>query len=311
MKRRAVIMILLFAAVSIFLNCAPVSAGGIPEDTADGKAPGPFGLFSEYAAGRYSAETDEGLAVLELIPAFGRLFASVGLYYEGDSLYSYYMAELIPVCPDDAGFCPHEHSDHSFDFYVRLFSNLSYAGSYWPGETVQRLTLMPDGIRLSHFIGSGYALVSKTAKALRRDDAAPGMTAYGPEYIMTIPDDRKVSLPETMEGGWKASFNVDDTETTVFFVLDGDGTMVSLQDRGSEEPPLLLNGGFRAAEEPDGRFYLCYLLSSPASGLMPYGGCVYMAEENGSLAVAADPAEDEEALLPSGVSAAVYERAAE
>ena len=308
MKQKAAMITLLCVVVCIFLSTASVFASGIPEEGADGNAAGLFGIFSENAAGRYSAETDEGLAVLELSPAFGRLFASVGLYFEGSSLYSYYMAELIPVCTDDTGFCPHEHSDHSFDLHIRLFSNMSYAGSYWPGETVQRLTVMPDGILLSHFSGSGYALISKTGMTLRRDDAAPGMTAYGPEYIMTIPDDRKVSLPETLEGGWKASFNVDDTETTVFFVLDGDGTMVSLQDCGSEEPPLLLNGGFRAAEESDGRFYLCYLMSSPASGLMPYGGCVYMAEENGSLAVAADPAEDEEVLLPSGVSAAVYER---
>ena len=156
MKQKAAMITLLCVAVCIFLSTASVFAGGIPEEGADGNAAGLFGIFSENAAGRYSAETDEGLAVLELSPAFGRLFASVGLYFEGSSLYSYYMAELIPVCTDDTGFCPHEHSDHSFDLHIRLFSNMSYAGSYWPGETVQRLTVMPDGILLSYMQPSGY-----------------------------------------------------------------------------------------------------------------------------------------------------------
>ena len=311
MKQKAAMITLLCVAVCIFLSTASVFAGGIPEEGADGNAAGLFGTFSENAAGRYSAETDEGLAVLELSPAFGRLFASVGLYFEGSSLYSYYMAELIPVCTDDTGFCPHEHSDHSFDLHIRLFSNMSCAGSYWPGETVQRLTVMPDGILLSHFSGSGYALISKTGMTLRRDDDAPGLTVYGPEYVMNIADERAVVLPATMEGSRKASFFTDGTETTVFITLEPDGTICALQDCGQEEPPLLLKGGFRASEEPDGRFYFCYLMSSPASGLMPYSGCVYMTEADGSLAVMAVPAEDEEVLLPAGFAEAMYERAAE
>ena len=73
--------LLCFMVVSVFmLGCfEAVSAKALPQ-TAAGTSDA-FRTFASEAEGRY-----DDLIVLDLIPAFGRLFASVGLYMEENSL---------------------------------------------------------------------------------------------------------------------------------------------------------------------------------------------------------------------------------
>ncbi len=283
---------------------AAVQAADLP-DEGPAELTETFDAFMNAAEGRYFTETEDGTAVLELIPAFGRLFASVGYYMESRSLYSYYAAELIPVCLTQPGICYHNHSVSSFDLTVRLFSNMAMAGNYLPGETVQRLTLTGGGLMLSHYSGSGDALISKTAMLLFRNDNVPGMFIYGPEYPeRTGNAGQMLPLPEMLQGGWQmhgAGYDVQ-------FFFGQDGMMYYLRDQGTGQPPLLLKGGFWLPEETNGLYRVCYLMSSPSSGTMPYSGCVNMRTDGDFLTAMPAPMEYDELFLPEGSETVRYER---
>ena len=56
-----------------------------------------FKAFMDDASGRYFIGEEEGFTVLELIPAFGKLFASSAHYTKEASLYAYSASELLPL----------------------------------------------------------------------------------------------------------------------------------------------------------------------------------------------------------------------
>lgn len=294
-------IVLAFVFLCAVLCCgAAAAAADLPVGIAE-----PFDAFIHAAEGRYFTETEEGTAVLELIPAFGRLFASVGYYMDGGSLYSYYAAELIPVCASQPGICLADHFASSFDLTVRLFSNMSMAGNYWPGETAQRLTLTSAGLMLSHYSGTGDALITKSAVLLIRDQDLPGMFVYGPEYAEMIGNAGQMfPVPEKLQEDWQA----DGGEVTIQLSFGEDGMMYFLKDQGTEQPPLLLKGGFWLPEGKNGQYQLCYLMSSPSSGTMPYSGCVMMVIDDNALIVTPAPGESDTVFLPEGFESMRYER---
>ena len=299
--------LLCFMVVSVFmLGCfEAVSAKALPQ-TAAGTSDA-FRTFASEAEGRYFTTTSEGTAVLELIPAFGRLFASVGLYMEENSLYSYYAAELIPVCDGQDQACGGIADVTSFDVIVRIFSNMSMAGNYWPGETWQRLTLIPGGLLLSNYSGTGDALISKGSTLLKRSGEVPGMFPYGSAETQSmaggaVNTDKLAGLTGVMSVSWQEGGE----ETTVWLSLDPDGTILVLKDQGSSYPPLLLKGGYVVPEAEDGSLSLYYLMSSPSSGMMPYMGCVGVRIEGPSLVVTHLPESDDDLLLPMNAEKTVY-----
>ena len=75
------IFFLCFAAVLILCSFGSVCA----ESWADAD----FKAFMDAAAGRYFSVNEDGFTVLELIPAFGELFASSACYTKEGTLYSY------------------------------------------------------------------------------------------------------------------------------------------------------------------------------------------------------------------------------
>ena len=213
--------------------------------------------FASNAEGRYFTMTSEGTVVLELIPAFGRLFASVGYYMEETSLYSYYAAELIPVCEEETGTCSGSASDASFDVTVHSFSNMSMAGNYWPGETRQRLTLIPGGLLLSNYSGTGDALISKESTLLKWSGEVPGMFPYGHEQAESLTEsDGNDGIPDTMTGTLSASWQDGAEQNTVKISLDPDGTILVLKEQDNGFPPLLMKGGFAVSDEEDGSHLL-------------------------------------------------------
>ncbi len=264
-----------------------------------------FRQFIENTEGRFFAMTENGLSVLELIPAFGRLFASVGYYMEGESLYSYYAAELIPVCFVQPENCQQQYSGSSIDFQVRLFSNMSYAGNYWPGETRQRLSTVSDGLMLSNYSGDGDGLISKMSTLLMRNDNVPGILPYGPEKADNMYSaGGSVSVPEAMAGTWGTSWIEDGQETTAHVSFGKDRTITYLRDQGTDAPPLLLKGGFSFSSDN----VLCYLMSSPASGSMPYTGCVQAQTGPDSVIFKRLPESFDDLLLPANKAETEYKR---
>ena len=265
--------------------------------------------FASNAEGRYFTMTSEGTAVLELIPAFGRLFASVGYYMGETSLYSYYAAELIPACEMETGTCSGSASDTSFDVTVHSFSNMSMAGNYWPGETRQRLTLIPGGLLLSNYSGTGDALISKESILLNWSGEVPGMFPYGPEQAESMAgSDGNAGIPDTMTGTLSASWQDGAEQHTVKISLDPDGTILVLKEHDNGLPPLLMKGGFAVSEEDEGSHRLCYLMSSPSSGLMPYMGCVQVRIMDEAM-IFSDPQQSgDDLLLPMSAEEIVYYR---
>ena len=268
-----------------------------------------FRSFVQNAEGRYFASTDDGFAVLEMIPAFGRLFASVGYYMGENSLYSYYAAELIPLCQTENADCDGVSSDSSYDLNVRLFSNMSIAGNYWPGETVQRLTLIPGGLLLSNYRGDGDALISKENTLLKWNGEVPGIFPYGPaEAEMMSGTDATTSIPGSLSGTFGTSRQEDGTETAVKLSLSPDGTILMLRDQGTELPPLLLKGGFSVSEADGGSYRLCYLTSSPSSGTMPYSGCVSARPGSDGLVISKSDEGPDDLLIPYNAEEEFYVR---
>ena len=97
-------------------------------------------------------------------------------------------------------------------------------------------------------------------------------------------------------------------ESDVQFFLGQDGMMYYLRDQGAEQPPLLLKGGFWLPEETNGICKVCYLMSSPSSGTMPYSGCINMHIDGGFLTAMCAPMEYDELFLPEGSKTVLYER---
>lgn len=296
-------MLILFLTVIITTTAAE---NRIPESI---KNPDEFLLFASNASGRYYTMDAEDLVVLDLIPVFGRLFASVGLYMGGESLYSYYAAELLPLCPGTSDSCPYDHSQHSFDVYIRFFSNMSMAGDYWPGETFQRLTVVPGGLLISGYVGDGDGLVSKESVMMSPSGKVPSMFPYGPEKAGSMYGDGTAKeVPEYLSGIWKTSLQTEEGKTDVQFSVGPDGTMVLLREADDGRPPLLLKGGFVMTGSQNDSCELCYLMSSPSSGTMPYSGCVRL-EKNGTYLTAWHSDErDDDLFLPNNAENIKYEK---
>lgn len=251
----------------------------------------------------------DGYRVLELIPVYGRLFASAALYMESGSLYSYYAAELIPVCLTQTGGCTGMQTAASFDLEIRIFSNMSYAGNYWPGETRQRLTLVSGDLLLSDFSGDGDALISKSDILLSRNDTLPSLMTYGPRHAeMFSGIENKCEIPVVLCGDWTDSWNNAAAAAISRMSLNADGNMTYLQDNGTDHPPLLLKGGFILSEDAEYSYSLCYLMSSPASGMMPYTGCAAVMYANGMLYVTPGPSGADGLLLPKQFAGNTYYR---
>ncbi len=297
MKRIYALVLCILLAIGI---AAPVSA----EEPADA-----FSLFTENVAGRYVTTESDDLIVLDLIPAFGRLFASVARYMNGTSLYSYYAAEILPLCPPENESCPYSHTPISYDLYIRLFSNMALAGNYWPEKTFQRIALISGGIMLSDYFGGGDALVSKTDTPMRRSDTAPSIFTYGPDMAKNMcGGEGCTDIPEEMAGTWKAEWQTDGETTFMQFTMDLDGTIMMLRDKDTGIPPLLLKGGCAAADAAEGALRLCYITSSPSGGTMPYDGCVLLKQQGDHLSVERDPEWGYEWLLPDNAARILYER---
>ena len=251
-----------------------------------------FPLFTANVSGRY-----------ELIPAFGRLFAAVGRYMNGTSLYSYYGAEIIPLCPAPSETCPYDHSPNSFHAYIRFYSNMSYAGTYWPGETIQRLTLVPGGLMIRDHAGDGDGLVSRENTMMIRSEKAPSTFIYGPaEAGSMFGNGSAAAVPEALTGAWQLS------RPEVRFSVGSDGTMVMLKELGTDLPPMLLKGGVSVSDAEDGSYELCYMLSSTHGGTMPYMGCAVLKPDGRSLAAAPSPSWDDRLILPENGGTVKYER---
>ncbi|MBR6089630.1 MAG: hypothetical protein IKP86_06830 [Anaerolineaceae bacterium] len=271
--------------------------------------PDNFPEFAENASGRYYTVRSEDIIVLELIPAFGRLFASVGYYMDGKSLYSYYAAEIQPLCPAGSESCPYHHSQKSYDVYVRLFSNMSMAGSYWPGETFQRLTVIENGLLISDHAGDGYGLVSEEDTLMNQRDELPSMFPYGPEEAGGIFGDGTTgTVPEFLTGSWTASAQEENTTASVRFSLGPDGTITMLCEQDDGYPPLFLKGGVSVSLTEGDGVELCYLMSSPSSGTMPYSGCVPFGTTDGKLTAERAAGEYEGLFLPENAETMIYER---
>ncbi len=250
-------ILLCFAAVLMLCSFGPVRA----ESTADDA----FAAFMENAAGRYFTVDENGFTVLELIPAFGKLFASSALYSQEATLYSYSASELLPITG----------SPTSYDFEIKSFSNMSMAGNYWEGETVQRLILQPRGLLISNYHGDGDPLISKSTILLTQRDDLPTIFIYDHDYARTMYGDAgTTALPELLKGVWRASVMSDGAEVTVYLSLESDGTMLLLREPPKNYPPILAKGGYVLSQESEETYTLCYFVSSPSSGTMPYNGCV-------------------------------------
>lgn len=304
MKRFSLILIV-FAAVMASLSGR---LGAVSAETQ--RAAGTsemFRAFTENAEGRYFTTTSEGITVLELIPAFGRLFASAGEYMGERSLYSYYAAELIPICQTESMECSGMASASSYDFTIRLFSNMALAGNYWPGETRQRLTLVPGGLLLSNYSGDGDALISKESILLNLSGDVPGIFPYGPAEAKRMHGyDGYSVIPESLEGSFNASWQDGDQNTSVRLSFSRDGGILLLRDQDPAYPPLLLKGGFTVSEEADGSIILCYLMSSPSSGAMPSSGCVKARLDGASLIISHPQENDDDLMLPYTAAEVVY-----
>ena len=302
MKKR---MTALLIALLILALSAP--AAGAAQETllTSEEAMRAFRAFSREAAGRYVLQRTDDTVVLELTPAFGRLFASVRCYTE-NSLYAYSAAELAPgdltLEENRRG-----NSDASFQLSVRSFSNMSRAGQYWPGEVRQRFTLIGNNLVLADFQGDGEPLAGvKRALFTRRDDA-PGGAPYTPQMVRRVfGATGQLSAPPELTGCFNASWRLDGVEHAARLNLGADGEMTALLDRG-DAPPRLLLGGYALSREENGVYTLFYMLSSPDTGAMPYAGWAHLEPDDGALVVSA--VEDEDCLLlPEGEDMISYER---
>ena len=250
-------IILCFAALLMLCSFVSVHAQSTLDDA--------FEAFTDDAAGRYFIADEDGFTVLELIPAFGKLFASCARYTKEASLSSYFASELLPLTGDPA----------SFDFNIRSFSNMYMGDVYWEGETRQRLTLQPRGLLISDYRGDGDPLISKSTVLLIRRDDLPTIFPYDPASVQNMYGNAGTTvLPEYLKGVWRASLMNNGTEVIVNLSLESDGTMTLLREPPNNYPPILAKGGYVLLQDSEDVFTLCYLASSPSHGTMPYDGCV-------------------------------------
>lgn len=277
--KKIFILMCLTVIVLIFSDCFLFSAAAESKDDAYST----FDNFMAAAAGRYTSVTDDGTVVLELIPAFGHLFGGAGYYMEG-SLYSYYAAEFTP-----ASWLAHEnstaqYSSRSMDFIIQFFSNMSNAGNYWDGLSQQRLTLFQDDLLLSHYVGDGDGLISKNMVLMNKHENAPTLFPYNAGMAEKLNGKEWIAeKPDFLTGSFCSSWKEDDVELIQQISFDEKGEVMLLRQKNDLTPPLLLKGGYALSVNGDDSCELCYLMSSPSSGTMPYSGCAVVQNNNGSL----------------------------
>ena|GEM_PF-3720319 len=297
MKRRLIV----FLVAALLAGCLSGARAETGENGASGEALTAFRAFSESAAGKYLCWREDDVAVLELVPAFGRLFASVAYYYE-DCLYSYY---AVCLQPDDltqaalrAG-----NSETSFALNARSHSNMSYAGAYWPDEEKWRLTLTADGLVLADLLNGGES-------AYLRADDAPSVLCYGPEEAAMRYGAGTEGVPEALAGAWCATWRVNGEDSVARVSIGADGCLTMLLSGGAERPPMLLRGGCVIEAAGEGAWTLRYLMSGLSSGTMPYEGGAVLSVDGDELHVSALEGEDS-LLLPEGEAAVSYRRGAD
>ena len=257
--KHALLIKILICLASILLLC---SFGPVLADTPADDA---FRAFMDDASGRYFIGEDDGFTVLELIPAFGKLFASSAHYTKEASLYTYSASELLPLTG----------SPTSFDFKICSFSNMYMGDTYWKGETRQRLTLQPHELMISDYRGNGDPLISKNTVFLIQRDNIPTIFPYDPASAQKMyGNSGETALPEYLKGVWRASLMSNGAEVIVTMSLESDGTMILLREPQNNNPPILAKGGYVLSRDLEDIFTLCYLVSSPSHGTMPYNGCV-------------------------------------
>ncbi len=279
-----------FAAVLMLCSFGPVRAEHTSDDA--------FSAFMDDAAGRYFTADEEGFTVLELIPAFGKLFASSASYSKEGTLYSYSASELLPVTGGPG----------SFDFRIRSFSNMSRGGNYWEGETRQCLTLQPRGLLISDYRGDGDPLISKSTVLLKQRDDLPTIFPYDPSSAQKMYGDTGTTAPPGyLQGVWRASVMSDGAEVTVYLSLESDGTMTVLRKPPENYPPILAKGGYVLSGDPKDMSTLCYLVSSPSHGTMPYDGCVKLWSD-GTGMILQDNGEEFRYLLMMGMAFVGFEK---
>ena len=285
------IFFLCFAAVLILCSFGSVCA----ESWADAD----FKAFMDAAAGRYFSVNEDGFTVLELIPAFGKLFASSANYTNNSSLFAYSASELLPITG----------APRSFDFEIRSFSNMSGGGYYWKGETRQRLTLQPRGLLISDYRGDGDPLISKSTVLLMQRNDLPTIFAYDPSSAQSMYGNTgtTVSLPGYLKGVWRASVMSDGAEVTAYLSLESDGTMTLLREPPNNYPPILAKGGYVLSQDSEDILTLCYLVSSPSHGTMPYNGCVKLWSD-GTGMILEDKGEEFRYLLMMGMDFIGFEK---
>ncbi len=246
-----------FALVLMLCSFIPVHAESTLDDG--------FKAFADDAAGRYFTADEDGFIVLELIPAFGKLFASSARYTKDASLNSYFASELLPL----------KGGPTSFDFKIRSFSNMYMGDVYWNGETLQRLSLQPRGLLISDYRGDGDPLISKSTVLLIQRDDLPTIFPYDPSSAQRMyGNSDTTALPEYLKGDWRASLMSNGAEVIINLSLESDGTMTLLREPPDNYPPILAKGGYVLSRDSEDIFTLCYLVSSPSHGTMPYDGCV-------------------------------------
>ena len=303
MRRR---ILALLAIVALLAGCVGAQA----DETASLEALSAFRTFCTDAAGRYTILQDGDTVVLELLPAFGRLFASVAYYAEGDCLYSYYAAELTPgdlTKPENRADC----APDSFALTVRSWSNMSMAGQFWPGGMRQRFTLTGNGLALSGAEGDGDALISRDDALLSRDDGAPSVLIYSAESAEMIcrPGER-AAVPEALAGDWSVAWREGGVDWLADVSFEPDGIMTLLLDGEDGQPPRLLRGGYALIPAEEGAYELCCLLAGPGTGTMPFEGRAWLAADADEMIVSAIAGEDCP-LLPEGEERVAYGRGAQ
>ena len=238
-----------------------------------------FMRFCENIAGRYSFSDEFETVVIELIPAFGRLFAATAYYMNGESLYSYYASELTPACSESTGNCSNDNED-SFLLNVRSYSNMSYAGNYWPGDPIQRITRTAEGIFLSDFEGDSNPLFTDQNTLLLQDDSAPSIFIYKPESS-SLPDRFRFAfmIPPALTGNWIPTEPPVNSAGPVGVSFQEDKSIMLLTAPAADEsetPAGLYAGTYTLLNTRTDEYVLCAFMSRPDSGGMPYESCALL-----------------------------------
>ena len=118
----------------------------------------------------------------------------------------------------------------------------------------------------------------------------------------------QIDVPEYLTGTRKAEWQNENETIAVQFSLDADGTIMMLRENNFDYPPLFLKGGFSISDAENDVFELCYLMSSPSSGTMPYRGCILLKQEGDRISVEQGPDRDDELFLPLNAGKFLYER---